>query len=111
MANTHVALFNLTTGAVLHLFARTTSDDAVDIAANGFLTVDGVVVAAGVDVATVGAVALDGPTADDADAPPMTMEVDDPGTPTDTAYLTTIGVRDAVYFGDTDAEGLIPMAP
>lgn len=111
MANTHVALFNLTTGAVLHLFARSASDDAASIATNGYLTVDGVVVAHGVDVAAVGAVAIDGPTANDVDAPPFCMVVDDPATPTDTAYLTTVGERDAIYFGDTDTEGLIPMAP
>ena len=111
MANTHVALYNLTTGEVLQLFARSASDDAASLASNGYLTVDGVVVATGIDVAEIGAVALDGPTADDVTAPPRCMEVDDPVTPTDTAYLTDVGVRDPLYFGDTDAEGLVPMAP
>lgn len=111
MANTHVALFNLTTGSVIQMFARSASDDAADVATHGYLTVDGVVVAHGIDVAAVGAVALDGPTADDVAAPPLCIVVNDPGAPTDTAYLTVVGERDAVYFGDTDTEGLIPMAP
>lgn len=111
MANTHVALYDLTTGIVLQLFARAASDDAASVASNGYLTVDGVKVAEGIDGAAIGAVALAGPTADDVDAPPFAMEVDDPVAPTDTAYLTTVGARDAVYFGDTDTEGLIPMAP
>lgn len=111
MANTHVALYDLTTGYVLQLFARSASDDAASVSSNGYLTVDGVKVAEGIDAAVVGAIALAGPTADDVDAPPFSIQVDDPVTPTDTAYLTTVGVRDAVYFGDTDSEGLIPMAP
>lgn len=111
MPTTHVALYDKTTGAVAQLFARTTSDDAADVATNGYLTIDGVVVAHGIDPVAMGAVALDTPTADDVTATPFAIVVDDPAMPTDTAYLTTVGERDAGYFGDTDSEGLIPMDP
>jgi hypothetical protein len=110
MANTHVALYDLTTGIVLQLFERTSFDDSEDTATTGTLTVDSVLVAEGIDTAVIGAVALSGPTADDVAAPPFAMEVDSVVTPTDTAYLTTVGIRDPVYFGDTDTEGRVPMA-
>lgn len=105
MANTHVALYDLVTGAVIQVWARSASDDAADIATNGYLTVDSVVVCEGIDVTKIGAMAFDGPTADDATAPLLTMELDDVGTPTDIVYLTTPGARDGYYFDDYEADG------
>lgn len=110
MANTHVALYNLTTGAVACLYARSASDDAASVATNGFLTVDGVRVVEGIDVAIWGAIALDGPTAADATAPPFTMEMNSVVTPTDVIYLTVPGERDGFYFGDYEADGFTLMA-
>lgn len=109
--STHVALYKLDDGAVLQLFARATSDNIATLATDLHLDVDGVVVAAGVDVATIGAVALESPTADDVDAPPGTMWLDDIMAPGDVYFGAEIGSRDPTYFGDTDSKGDVLMEP
>jgi len=99
-------LYNATTGEVIGMWARTTSDNISTFLADDKLTVDGVDVSVGFSdsEATVAAVLVTDPTQTDTEIGMRTFEVDSVSTPTDVVALGTAGSRDEVYYGDNDPD-------
>lgn len=92
----YVVHYNATSGQVLGMWARTTSDNIATCAADGYLDVDGVKVVDGIDAgygADVEAVVLTDPTDVVEGALMSILEVDSPTSPVD-VNLRTDGDRD-----------------
>ncbi len=101
----YVVQYSDTTGFVLGMWFRASSDNMATYVADGFLEVDGVQVIAGIDTgyrSDLQVAMITNPTDVESEIYPNVLEVDNPATPTDVVFRSD---------GDRNPEYDFPAAP